>query len=73
MEEELIKAKMGEKGEEKEEKEEKIDPTCDTIRAALIKSKILDMELQLCDMMLKADERNFHCWNYRNWAVELYL
>ena len=54
---------MGEKGEEKEE----------NVRAALVKSKILDMELQLCDMMLKADERNFHCWNYRNWAVELYL
>jgi len=30
------------------------------------------MEILLCDKMLKADERNFHCWNYRLWAIQLY-
>ena len=36
------------------------------------RSMILDMELQLCDKMLRSDERNFHCWNYRLWVIDTY-
>ena len=38
----------------------------------LWKSAILDNEMKLCSKMLAMDERNFHCWNYRNQMANLY-
>lgn len=35
-------------------------------------SDIIDTEYSLCDKMLSKDERNFHCWNYRSWLLNLY-
>ena len=36
-------------------------------------SEILQNEIGLCNKMLKQDERNFHCWNYKLWVVESFL
>ena len=35
-------------------------------------TELLAKELELCDYMLRADERNFHCWNYRTWLIRAF-
>lgn len=33
--------------------------------------KLVTMEMKQCEALLRMDERNFHVWNYRRWAMAL--
>ena len=50
--------------------QEKKDPSDED---KIWRSKILDHQLGAIDAMLVSDERNFHAWNLRLWAVDTYL
>ncbi len=37
----------------------------------LLADSVLSKDIMLCDIFLKKDDRNFHCWNYRSTIFDL--